>query len=205
MADIRITSDTHLGHRLVAGLRGFDDVAAHDDRIIGNLAEGATEDTVWWFLGDIVFGDRPAGLRRLREQVPGRKRLVLGNHDPIHPYYARQADWEPWRETFEQIHLHAKIRHDGFRLLLTHFSYEGFHPNDDRFAQWRLRDNGAVAVHGHTHGQERTTRSTQGSLQVHVGLDAWHLRPVTPDEILADLARHEDLSSLRSRQTNLRL
>lgn len=203
MTDLRITSDPHLGHRLVSELRGFASIREHDDRIIHNLARDATEQTIWWFLGDIAFGDKAAGLRRLRDEVPGRKRLVLGNHDPLHPALGRGVAWTEWTDVFEQIHLHGKIRHDGFRFLASHFPYDGDHTREERFDQWRLRDHGAVLLHGHTHGAERVTRSREGSLQVHVGLDAWHLRPVTMADILDELGRHEDLGRIRNRTTGI--
>ena len=60
----------------------------------------------------------------------------------------------------------------GGPVALSHFPYEGDH-GPDRFVQWRLRDMGMPAVHGHTHGRERKTWTAAGTLQFHVGWDAW--------------------------------
>lgn len=187
MPDIRITSDPHLGHPKVAELRGFDSVEAHDDTILRNLARGATDKTLTWILGDVVFGSpqhKLSGLARLRDEVPGHKRLVLGNHDPLHPAVKQNADWGPWLEVFEQIHTAAQVKHDGHTLLLSHFPYDGDNDHradgdqSDRFEQYRLRDLGAVLLHGHTHASTVLSTSAAGTPMVHVGLDAHQLRPV---------------------------
>ena len=186
MSLVRITSDTHLGHELVSGLRGFESIEAHDAAILEALADGADSDTLTWFLGDVAMGDKMRGLRRLQE-VPGHKRLILGNHDPIHGGLGKSRDWTPWLKTFEQIHMHAKVKLGGHKFLLSHFPYSGDHTFNDRHEQWRLPDMGRTLLHGHTHGTERVTVLPSGTVQVHVGLDAWNLKPTTPEEILAEL------------------
>lgn len=184
MADVRLTADLHLGHPKVARERGFASVAAHDDAVLGNLAKGASERTLLWVLGDVVFGPDKAGLlRRLRDEVPGRKRLVLGNHDKLHPAVAPNADWGAWSDVFEQVHTMAQVKHDGKVLLLSHFPYDGDHTDESRFDQWRLRDMGDALAHGHTHASQRTSRSANGTVQVHVGLDAWRLRPAALHDV----------------------
>jgi calcineurin-like phosphoesterase family protein len=70
---------------------------------------------------------------------------------------------------------------------------EGDHVGEDRATQYRLRDEGAWLIHGHTHLQNRLgpdaryltimdpadgggITSPRGR-EVHAGLDAWNLRP----------------------------
>ena len=71
---------------------------------------------------------------------------------------------------------------------------------EPRYPQWRLPNEGARLLHGHTHGAERATvdaediytlasaapvRRIYTSREIHVGWDAW-ARPVA-DHVLADL------------------
>jgi len=79
--------DLHLGHRnvlpltkLVGGAwRGGETWEEHDEWVIEQcLSVGPTKRTLWYILGDVAMeADRLPMLDRL----PGRKILVLGNHD----------------------------------------------------------------------------------------------------------------------------
>ena len=79
-------SDLHLGHKTIlrhgleAGApRGGVTVEEHDEWVINQcLSVGPNKKTFWWLLGDVAMEmDRLALLNRL----PGRKMLILGNHD----------------------------------------------------------------------------------------------------------------------------
>jgi calcineurin-like phosphoesterase family protein len=41
-----------------------------------------------------------------------------------------------------------------------------------------MRDCGAPIIHGHTHSPEQVSFSNEGTIQVHVGVDAWDFTPV---------------------------
>lgn len=54
-------------------------------------------------------------------------------------------------------------------MLLSHFPYEGDHDGrEDRYQQWRLRDEGAWLINGHVHGAW-----TLRNRQINVGVDKW--------------------------------
>ena len=53
------------------------------------------------------------------------------------------------------------------------------HTDAPRFAQYRLPDEGRWLLHGHTHIADQRIHGRQ----IHVGLDAWDLRPVPLGEI----------------------
>lgn len=57
-----------------------------------------------------------------------------------------------------------------------------------RQPQFRLPDLGEWLIHGHTHSKERL----DGPRSVHVGLDAWGLRPVSEGEIAALIREAEE-------------
>lgn len=171
-----LIADTHLGHDMVARLRGFADAVEHDDRLAERWHRQVGPEDHVWLLGDVAMGDRRAHLRRIATW-PGVKHLVLGNHDRPHPLHRNaHAHLGPYEEAFESIQLGAKLRHPGLSLLLSHFPYDGDHTEEERHTQWRLRDLGTPLIHGHTHSTEVVTRSAAGTPQICVSLDAWPTR-----------------------------
>lgn len=79
-------SDLHLGHKNIlkhterAGtFRGGTTVEEHDEWVIQQcLSVGATKRTLWWLLGDVAMEVEKLALL---DRLPGRKMLILGNHD----------------------------------------------------------------------------------------------------------------------------
>lgn len=178
MSTIYFTSDLHLGHRLVAGHRGFgEDIAAHDSAICDNWIETVKRDDIVWVLGDLCMSD-PAYALSLIHTLPGRKRLIFGNHDSVHPMH-RRADKHlaAHLDVFEYVAPFARASVQGIKVLLSHFPYdeEGGDRGENRYRQWRLPNLGEILLHGHTHMADQREHGRQ----VHVGLDAWDLKPVS--------------------------
>lgn len=184
-----VTSDLHLGHPLMAELRGFSSVDAHDAAVKANWFEVVKPTAHVHILGDVAMGRGKPGLAELASW-PGVKHLYLGNHDRAHPSNRQSHNY--FRELvdkFESIQLAGELRSSkGTRVLLSHFPYAGDHTDTDRFDQWRLRDLGVPLAHGHTHSNSRLSVSSRGTVQVHVGMDAWNLRPI-PIAIVFGLIR----------------
>jgi calcineurin-like phosphoesterase family protein len=187
MGEIRFVGDAHLGHQLVSGLRGFSSVPDHDHHILGNMARVARPDTIWWHTGDEAFNGWQGRIKAFAE-IPGTHHLVLGNHDRAFPANSNSFEYvAAYLEVFASVQLAARISHHGVRLLICHFPYDGDTPGrgEERFEQWRLRDLGTTLIHGHTHSDQRLSRSARGTVQIHAGLDAWGLVPPTIDELLS--------------------
>ena len=185
------TSDLHLGHLLVARSRGCETPGEHDaaltERWRGLVA---AEDEVF-VLGDVALGGWRDNIPRVAD-LPGVKHLVLGNHDRAHPMHNRaHAYIHEYETVFASVQTAATVKIAGTRLVLSHFPYDGDHTVEDRTQQWRLRDLGVPILHGHTHSTEVVSRSDSGTLQIHVGLDAWQYRPVSERELSAVLAEHD--------------
>jgi len=69
---------------------------------------------------------------------------------------------------------------------LSHFPYIGdSHDSNDRWGEYRLKDYGTTILHGHTHSKKKISRSSRGTLQINVGVDAWYFFPVSEVAILA--------------------
>ncbi len=196
MSKIFYTSDLHLGHRKVASLRGYGEdtraVEPHDATILAALF-GMEPDDVVYVLGDLTAG----GTRATRDAldvlttIPGRKRLIFGNHDPGHPMNRDAHRWaSAYAEVFEWAGPFARRKVAGQEFLLSHFPYARDR-GEARFLQYRLRDEGSWLLHGHTHGEERLTPESR---EVHVGWDAWG-RLVEEGEVL-DLIASVDPAAL---------
>ena len=186
MAETWLFADPHFGHRLMAQLRGFgEDIAAHDQAIITTLITHVRADDHLWGLGDLAMS-RWADALELMAAVPGHKQWVAGNHDVVHPMHRGAHKYQRrWLEVFESVHTAARLQWQGRPVLLSHFPYSADREQYEaaRFPQWRLPDHGGLLLHGHTHSPERLT----GDHEVHVGLDAWGLRPVRLPDALAQL------------------
>lgn len=190
MSSTFYTSDLHLGHPHVAGLRGFSTVDEHDAAIDTVMHQRLRADSTLYVLGDVALGRYQRALG-LVAQWPGTKHLVVGNHDKAHP--ARRGHAGAMRaamDVFATVTVADQRRAEGHRLLLSHFPYdgEGERDGEDRFTQWRLRDEGGPLLHGHVHSSDRVTFSQAGTPQLHVGLDAWGLAPVDEPSVLALLS-----------------
>ncbi len=170
------TSDLHFGHRKVAGIRGHELIGNHDMAIASNWAKTVKADDVVWVLGDISVSN-PVIALDLIAQLPGRKRLVAGNHDKIHPMYRDAHRWAvEYGSVFEYVTHAARIKVCGIEVLLSHFPYTRDRDEVIRYPQWRLPDLGVPLLHGHTHSSSRISFDP---LEVHVGIDAWDMTPVS--------------------------
>jgi len=202
------TSDLHIGHRLVAGIRGFwqgdgepgsdsePDTDAHSRVLIESWKHVKSDDIVW-VLGDLCVSGKwwPGALRLIQDYMPGRKRLICGNHDPVSSIH-REA-WKYQRaalEVFETVQDYGTIRIAGQTVLMCHYSYAGSGSeglddetgkprSTERYTEFRLTDCGRPLIHGHTHGKERLHFSDAGTPQIHVGLDAWHMQLVSVHQV----------------------
>nr|WP_280185449.1 MULTISPECIES: metallophosphoesterase family protein [Nocardia] len=180
MSAIWFTSDLHVGHRLVAELRGFgDDVDAHDAALAEQWDRLIRPDDQVWLLGDLI--GRRGHERRGLDWIAARNRtvhLVAGNHCSVHPMHTGATGELPrWLEVFATVQQTAVRRIGGQRVLLSHFPYrddpDGDHTEVLRHNEWRMPDTGQWLLHGHTHSAVQ-----QRGRQLHVGVDAHGLRPV---------------------------
>ncbi len=130
-------ADLHLGHeRLISGWDGdgkgpraeFGTTLAMFETIRDNARKVMTDEDDFYILGDIALKDSALSLL---DEIPGRKRAVLGNHDLARPnLYARH---------FRRVY-GAKVIEGGF--VCTHIP---IHPNSlDRKSM-------QINIHGHLH------------------------------------------------------
>ena len=79
MSKVLIISDLHLGHNNLAKWRGFKDAEHQDELIINNWNKVVGKRDLVWILGDITM--ETDSHYYLLNELYGRKKVVLGNHD----------------------------------------------------------------------------------------------------------------------------
>lgn len=129
---IYFISDLHLGHRSVlkhtadtGGYRGGSTVAEHDEWVIERcLSVKPGKRSCWYILGDVAMERERLELLNL---LPGRKWLVLGNHDKF--------ESELYLKYFEKL----KGGHKKYDFWISHIPV---HP---------LELRGHFNIHGHSH------------------------------------------------------
>jgi len=156
-------SDPHFGHDRIIGLcnRPFASIQEMDETLIRNIADAVSASDDLWILGDFGFGEtagQPGYLEAVFERLPGRKHLIIGNHDGTR---VRSLPWE----TCEMI---AEIKDDALRLTLCHYP----------MITWNRARHGAMQLFGHVHDRWHGSRNS-----VNVGADVWDYRPVQLAEI----------------------
>jgi calcineurin-like phosphoesterase family protein len=157
---IWFVGDTHFGHEKVSGLRGFGNTDAHDDAICRQWHKQVKDGDLVYVLGDISGGSRTGEAYALTvlKGLPGRKRLIAGNHDSvasIHRSLSPHIDW--YNSVFERVSDYGRIKLNRQDVLLSHYPYAADHMDNPRYMQYRLPDLGAPLIHAHTHSSERGT------------------------------------------------
>lgn len=205
MSRTLFTSDLHLDEKdsKVTRLRGFGHWADHAMAVAHRWKMTVSPADKVWVLGDLASSSDAFALDVLAT-LPGEKHLVLGNHDAGHPMHRNaHKNLGRYGRVFASVQSSARLRISGVEgdVLLSHFPYHRDHKSPARHMQWRLPNRGAWLLHGHTHGPERVTRTgrsgpfTPGVKEVHVGLDAWGLRPVELDEVRRLMVTSDSLGS----------
>jgi calcineurin-like phosphoesterase family protein len=214
MSKIWYTSDLHFQHKFVAGLRGFSSPEEHDEVLTGNWNKVVKKDDIVFILGDFAMNWK--NIEPKITALRGRKILITGNHDPMFP--GNKDGWKHQAryigpDLFEAIQPFSRRKVGDREFLLSHFPYGGDHPTvespdgDDRFIQYRLRDQGQWLLHGHVHSGSKTIAQpsfvslfgggvTWYGKQIHVGVDAWDLKPVTEDEVMHMMAERDAIMYL---------
>lgn len=208
MPRVFYTSDSHFDHEYVARMRGFRTKEDHDRAIIANWNRVVRPEDTVTICGDAGMGRYERFADQLSE-LNGTIDLILGNHDkPFGDNQNGHLSLPRWMEPqgrFRSVAAYGRRKVGSYQFLLSHFPYYGDSQgdDDDRFTQYRLRDEGAWLVHGHIHqparvgAHMRLASQTFGAppswrgRQLHVGLDAWRLTPVSQEQVIEEMAKAE--------------
>ncbi len=146
--NIWVISDTHFNHSNILTFkdsvgkptRNFSDVNEMNECMLDNWNDTVNPGDIVYHLGDVLFGyDKQEWMEKNFAKLPGRKRLVVGNHDNIKmlaPFFKKVTLWR-----------HLLLENMPHGLLFTHTPA---HPTTlgekDRFGE-----NNLINVHGHIH------------------------------------------------------
>lgn len=139
------TADTHFGHAgmLTFGARPFATTDEMDRYLIDRWNDVVKPDDIIYHLGDFACGDRdPARIKKIFDQLKGRKFLILGNHDlrsdgSIHPSIAA-LDWAAPPTAMMETQ-----DGDKQRVILCHYALRVW--NASHYDSWHF--------YGHSHGK----------------------------------------------------
>lgn len=184
MSAVWYTADTHFMHKYLAlDIRGFSSIEEHDEQLIKNWNSCVRPEDTVWHLGDFSL-KQPYDFAHILRRLNGTIHLISGNHDRCFSGIRDSYKWQQayYNAGFASVQSFAFKKIDGIYVMLSHFPYSGDH-GDDRYAQYRLRNMGLPIIHGHTHAKERVSEDIL-TLQIHVGMEAWDLKPVNQEGIL---------------------
>lgn len=150
------------------------------------------EDTVY-VLGDFSLAFRPVEAYSFR--LNGTRYLVPGNHDFCHSYHKKSRSVEHRERWIQKYCDHGwfvlpeqtTLDLPGVGIVnLCHHPYSTDYElkNGDKYAKWRLADNGNVLLCGHIHEKWKTKKTQKGTLMINVGVDVWDFTPVSIEKIL---------------------
>lgn len=191
------TSDTHFGHANIIKYcnRPFKDYEHMDEVLIQNWNSVIGPEDEVFHLGDVALGPWERW-DNILPRLNGWKVLVIGNHDRIFrgESKAKQDRFTPiYGEWFQVMTDEVKNLplSNGHKVNLSHFPYDGDSHDEDRYNEFRLPDEGKTLIHGHTHMDQIVTRSKAGTLQIHVGQDAFDYFPVSEDQVIKIIESQE--------------
>ena len=179
------TSDHHFGHRNIIKYcdRPWDSMEAMDEGLIELWNNTVSPDDTVYHLGD--FSLSLSVMARVTPRLNGKKYLVCGNHDQCWPKTVtsgirkRERYFDAgWENVYTRLAFNTRY---ATPVLLSHLPYTG---HDERYADRRPADSGAILLHGHVHEAWHTR-----GRQFNVGVDRNGYTPVSEDVIVNFIKR----------------
>src|SRR5262249_578800 len=143
--------------------RPFANVAEMNDAMASAWRSVVRQNDDIIVIGDFAHRADPAELRKLFDSLPGRKHLVIGNHD------GTQTLSLPWTST----HHLCCTSLDSTRVVLCHYP----------MLSWPNSRKGALQLYGHHHGKIPGNQQSAD-----IGVDVMGLTPVRLAQVKAYMA-----------------
>lgn len=162
MSKIYFAADLHIGHKGILKYcpeRPFadsGDIIEHDKYMIGLWKRTVNPSDTVYLVGDLCLL-RSEDARKLLEKLPGNIHLILGNHDRSlrsHSNYFESVS------QIKEIVIKAS-RNSILKVVLSHYP----------ILDWNNKFDGAVMLHGHTHGSLDALNKESADLRFDVGID----------------------------------
>jgi calcineurin-like phosphoesterase family protein len=171
---IWFTSDTHFDDEktLVYRYRPFENVKKMNEALIETWNTSISPEDDVFHLGDFAISDE--AIKEFAPQLNGNIRLILGNHDD-------KRNRELLKQFFDikehPITISFEYNNKPDQLYLCHYPKQ--RPNPET--------SGIYACCGHIHDLWKVARR-----MVNVGVDAWHFKPVSLEQIISCRQAEED-------------
>jgi calcineurin-like phosphoesterase family protein len=188
MAEQWLTSDTHFGHENIIKYsnRPFKTVKEMNEALLDYWNQTVKPNDFVWHLGDVAMGHFDESWEYVKK-LNGTIFLVIGNHDRIarryhmaEKYVARFAT--RYLERFQATDYEMRLGD----WKLHHFPYFGDHVGEERFTEFRPKDDGSILVHGHVH-EEWKSRPTERMFNV--GVDVRDFRPIHRETLAMEISQ----------------
>ena len=157
MADLFI-ADMHLNHPNILSYdnRPFVSIEEHDETIRRNWKSNVKTTDDVYICGDVCFGDAKTAVRLLKD-LPGRKHLLIGNHDK------KLIKDKEFRALFVEIKDYIELKLDNNKIIvLSHYPIPCF--NKHYYGSYHL--------YGHVHD------SFEAKMMEHIKLEMEQLYTV---------------------------
>ena len=157
-----IVADTHFGHNMLwrEGHRKID----FEERLLMNINNAYKEGDVLIHLGDVSFYDHVRWHQRLMKSWPGKRWLIIGNHDDKSINWYLQQGWDVACYEFA-------IMMYSYLIVFTH------EPTID------CKDGSVINIHGHLHtGVHRETETSKRNILV--SMEETDMKPIALKSII---------------------
>lgn len=166
MNKIFFTADLHFGHENI--LKHMPDrpfaaeglIKEHDAWLLSLWKSTADRKDDIYILGDLT-SYKDEGARQLLEKLPGRKHLIVGNHDSSVRTYASYFASIKTLRTIVIKPTRCPFLGKDLRLVLCHYP----------LITWNLKPQGSIMLHGHCHGKLDEYNAKSSDLRFDVGID----------------------------------
>ena len=175
MADIGLNSDTHFNHAAILTfddyngkpVRDFANVDEMNQCMLDNWADTVKPSDTVIHCGDVLFGmDKVAWLEANFSKLPGKKRLVLGNHDNVKQLAPFFKDIQLWVNLPGMVLTHMPLHE---QTLSETMRWDGVSP---------------LNVHGHIHSNPSPSDQHRC-----VCVEQTGFKPIHIDEVRNEISR----------------
>jgi calcineurin-like phosphoesterase family protein len=190
---IFFTSDQHFFHKAIIGYsnRPFKDVEEMNYEIVKRYNEVVGIDDVVYHLGDFSLNDK--FVQPILSRLNGIKHLVSGNHDSCFSKHSKhkKSILKYIEYGFASVQERMELSIGDRKFLLCHLPFLKEGDKDQRYPDYRPKNDGQWLLHGHIH-EKWLFRNRM----INVGVDRWNYYPVSESKILdlvAEISEGEQL------------
>jgi calcineurin-like phosphoesterase family protein len=180
---IYFTADWHLNHKNILKYcdRPFKNVHHMNRIILDNYDNTVKEDDHVYFLGDLTMESSSSKSKfvNLFQDLPGHKKLVLGNHDKFKPFDYHDMGFESVHTLLNTSFNHIDLSLGTSEFFMVHDPAYAYLPN-------------TVWLCAHIHNHWKSQRTDNNIILINVGVDVWDFKPVSFGRVVEEICKYVD-------------